>query len=112
MIRHIVTITLLEDAPAKDIEAFFEELTPISEHPKAMDYYCGWNFQEIGQHCDVGISCTFANQADFEEYMASPDHAPPGAILARISKHYSVIDYEEGSPTEGRADTRSRRGSS
>lgn len=109
MIRHIVTITLKEDAPTEEIEAFFEELVPISLHPKAIDYYCGWNFQDIGAPCDIGISCSFANHADFEEYMASPDHSPPGAILARISEYYSVIDYVDGSPAEARAATRAER---
>ncbi len=111
MIRHIVTITLKEDAPAEEIEAFFEELVPISRHPKAIDYYCGWNFQDLGAHCDIGISCSFASHADFEEYMASPDHSPPGAILQRISEYYSVIDYDEDSPTVARDATRSARGS-
>lgn len=39
MIRHIVTITLKDDAPAGEIEAFFEELGPISRHPKAIAYH-------------------------------------------------------------------------
>ena len=111
MIRHIVTIALKEDAPAEEIEAFFEELVPISRHPKAIDYYCGWNFQDLGARCEIGISCSFATQADFEEYMASPDHGPPGAILNRISNHWSVIDYEEGSPAEAQAATQAERGS-
>ncbi|MXW26139.1 MAG: Dabb family protein [Dehalococcoidia bacterium] len=110
MIRHIVTITLREDATAEDIESFFEELVPISEHPKAIEYYCGWNFQDLGDPCDIGISCAFASQADFEEYMASPDHGPPGVYLRRISDRWSVIDYVEGSPLEGRAATRAERG--
>ena len=110
MIRHIVTITLREDAATEDIESFFEELVPISEHPKAIEYYCGWNFQDLGDPCDIGISCSFPSQADFEEYMASPDHGPPGVYLRRISDHWSVIDYVEGSPLEGRAATRAERG--
>ena len=110
MIRHIVTITLREDAATEDIESFFEELVPISGHPKAIEYYCGWNFQDLGDPCDIGISCAFANQADFEEYMASPDHGPPGVYLRRISDHWSVIDYVEGSPLEARAATRAERG--
>ncbi len=112
MIRHIVTITLKDDAPAEEIKAFFEELIPISEHPKAIGYRCGWNFQEIGEPCDIGIACAFPNREDFEEYMASPDHGPPGAILARISQHYSVTDYEEGSPMEAHAETRTVRAGS
>jgi len=111
MIRHIVTITLREDATTEDIEAFFAELVPISEHPKAIDYYCGWNFQDLGDPCDIGIACSFANHEDFEEYMASPHHAPPGEYLRRISDHWSVIDFEEGSPAEARAATRAERGS-
>ena len=110
MIRHIVTITLREDATAEDIESFFEELVPISEHPKAIEYYCGWNFQDLGDPCDIGISCAFASQADFEEYMASPDHGPPGVYLRRISDHWSVIDYVEASPLDGKASTRAERG--
>ncbi len=111
MIRHIVTITLKEDAPADEIEAFFEELVPISEHPKAIDYYCGWNFQDLGERCDIGISCSFANREDFDEYMASPHHSPPGAIMNRIADHWSVIDFDEGSPAEAQAATRAERGS-
>ena len=111
MIRHIVTITLREDASIEDLETFFERLVPISEHPKAIDYYCGWNFQDLGDPCDIGISCSFANHADFEEYMASPDHGPPGEILRIISDHWSVIDYVEGSPRDAKAATRSERGS-
>ncbi len=110
MIRHIVTITLREDADAGEIEAFFEELVPISEHPKAIAYHCGWNFQDLGERCDIGISCAFASRADFEEYMASPHHGPPGAIMNRIAERWSVIDYEEGSPAEARAAARPERG--
>ncbi len=110
MIRHIVTITLREGAPAEEIEAFFAALGPISRHPKAIDYRCGWNFQEIGERCEIAISCAFASRAHLDEYMASPDHAPPGAILARISEHFSVIDYEEVSPGDAGAATRMERG--
>ena len=41
--------------------------------------------------------------------MASPDHAPPGAILRRIAERYSVIDYEEGSIEAAGAATRAER---
>ena len=105
MIRHIVTVTLREYAPAGEIEAFFDELGPISRHPKALDYRCGWNFQEIGERCEIGISCAFASRADLDEYMASPDHAAPGAVLARIAERFSVIDYEEVSPADAGAAT-------
>ena len=110
MIRHIVTIRLREDAPVEEIEAFFEELVPISEHPKAIDYHCGWNFQDLGEPCDIGISCAFATREDFEEYMASPHHGAPGAIMNRIADHWSVIDFEEGSPAEARGATQAERG--
>ena len=111
MIRHIVTITLREDATTEDIEVFFRELVPISEHPKAIEYTCGWNFQDLGDPCDIGISCAFETHEDFEEYMASPHHGPPGEYLRRISNHWSVIDYVEGSPAEAQAATRAERGS-
>ena len=106
MIRHIVTITLKDDAPADEIEAFFEELGPISRHPKAIDYYCGWNFQDLGERCDIGISCAFETRADFDEYMASPDHSPPGAVMTRIAQHWSVIDFDEDTPLAAKAQTR------
>ena len=86
MIRHIVTITLRDDATTEDIESFFAELGPISRHPKAIEYYCGWNFQDLGDPCDIGISCSFENQADFEEYMASPDHCPAGGSTCDASR--------------------------
>lgn len=110
MIRHVVAITLREDAPAADIESFFAELGPISRHPKAIDYRCGWNFQTIGARCEIAISCAFATRANLDEYMASPHHAPPGAILRRIAERYSVIDYEEGSIEAAEAATRAVRG--
>lgn len=98
MIRHIVTITLKDDAPTDEIEAFFDQLGPISRHPKAIEYYCGFNFQDLGDRCDIAISCAFETRADFDEYMASPDHSPPGAVMNRIATHWSVVDFEEHTP--------------
>ena len=95
MIRHIVTIALKPDVDPAQVAAFVDRLGPISSHANAIDWRCGWNFQDIGPRCDFAISCAFETRAAFDEYMAHPDHGPPGELLSQIAEHYSVIDYEE-----------------
>tara|TARA_B110000263_G_C15293562_1_gene504495 strand:- start:39 stop:413 length:375 start_codon:yes stop_codon:yes gene_type:complete len=107
MLRHIVLIKLKPDVQETDIDLFLSKLKPISEDPNAHNYLLGKNLYNApnersnssalqdGEYWDMVISCQLEDAAGLKSYMDSPEHAPPGALLAVIAEKFMIIQYEE-----------------
>lgn len=93
LLRHVVTITFKQDAPADSVKAPDEVYISLSKHAAVKDFEWGINVSPRDTAVKHVYVTSFATKEDMDSYKQQPFYANLFKKSVAVSEAVTVVDY-------------------